>query len=91
MAGGWRSGAEVEQKLSQWFLKTSRYSEELLTYLDQLENWPSKVKIMQSNWIGKSVGAEINFEISKKPGIEFLNIFTTRPDNFWSIFLRYFN
>ncbi len=79
---GWRSGAEVEQKkLSQWFLKTSRYSEELLTYLDQLENWPSKVKIMQSNWIGKSVGAEINFEISKKkPGIEFLNIFTTRPD-----------
>ena len=63
---GWRSGAVVEKKkLSQWFLKISKYSEELLNDLEKLDNWPNKVKIMQSNWIGKSVGAEINFEIFK--------------------------
>ena len=62
---GWRSGAIVESKeLSQWFLKTSSYSEELLSCLDGLDKWPEKVKIMQSNWIGKSVGAEIIFEIT---------------------------
>ena len=55
---GWRSGAQVESKeLSQWFLKTSKYSEELLSCLNELDRWPEKVKIMQSNWIGKSVGA----------------------------------
>ena len=61
---GWRSGAQVESKeLSQWFLKTSAYSEELLSYLNELDRWPEKVKIMQSNWIGKSIGAEIKFEM----------------------------
>ena len=61
---GWRSGAQVESKeLSQWFLKTSAYSEELLSYLNELDRWPEKVKIMQSNWIGKSIGAEITFEM----------------------------
>jgi leucyl-tRNA synthetase len=80
---GWRSGAEIEQKkLSQWFLKTSAYSEELLNCLDQLDNWPSKVKIMQSNWIGKSVGVEISFKISNPKNLNSnsLNVFTTRPD-----------
>ena len=80
---GWRSGAEIEQKkLSQWFLKTSAYSEELLNCLDQLDDWPSKVKIMQSNWIGKSFGVEINFKISNPQNLNSnsLNVFTTRPD-----------
>ncbi len=80
---GWRSGAIVEQKnLSQWFLKTSAYSEELLSYLDKLNNWPEKVKTMQSNWIGKSIGAEINFKIadSKNLSSSIINVFTTRPD-----------
>ena len=80
---GWRSGAEIEQKkLSQWFLKTSAYSEELLNCLDQLDNWPSKVKIMQSNWIGKSTGVEINFKISNPKNLNsnYLKVFTTRPD-----------
>ena len=76
---GWRSGALVEKKkLSQWFLKISKYSDELLNDLDELNNWPNKVKIMQSNWIGKSTGAEIDFKIfneNKK-----ITIFTTRPD-----------
>ena len=80
---GWRSGAKVETKeLSQWFLKISKYSEELLSCLDKLENWPDKVKLMQSNWIGKSVGAEINFEIDKPDEAQkkSLKVFTTRPD-----------
>ena len=80
---GWRSGAIVEQKyLSQWFLKTSAYSEELLNDLDKLEEWPNKVKTMQSNWIGKSVGQEIKFKISNPNNLatDHLNVFTTRPD-----------
>ncbi len=79
---GWRSGAVVEKKkLSQWFLKISKYSDELLKDLDNLENWPKKVKIMQSNWIGKSIGAEIDFHVSE---IETkIKIFTTRPDTIY--------
>ena len=76
---GWRSGALVEKKnLSQWFLKISTYSDELLNDLENLENWPNKVKIMQSNWIGKSTGAEIKFNISNEESN--ITIFTTRPD-----------
>ena len=79
---GWRSGAIVEKKkLSQWFLKISKYSDELLEDLNNLENWPNKVKIMQSNWIGKSVGAEIDFQISESETK--IKIFTTRPDTIY--------
>ena len=61
---GWRSGAIIEKKkLSQWFLKISKYSEELLKDLEELEDWPNKVKTMQSNWIGKSEGVEIDFKL----------------------------
>ena len=80
---GWRSGALVEKKnLSQWFLKTSAYSEELLSCLDALNDWPEKVRLMQSNWIGKSVGAEINFKINNSKNFKFnkISVFTTRPD-----------
>ncbi len=79
---GWRSGAEVEKKyLSQWFLKTSKYSNELLNELDNLNEWPDKVKTMQKNWIGKSEGAEIDFNlISPKHKGYKIKIFTTRPD-----------
>ncbi len=76
---GWRSGAIIEKKkLSQWFLKISKYSEELLRELNNLDNWPNKVKTMQSNWIGKSVGAELSFKILDKDTS--VKIFTTRPD-----------
>ena len=79
---GWRTGAEVEKKnLSQWFFKITDYAEELLAGLDKLNLWPEKVKTMQKNWIGKSIGAEIKFEISRST--EFLNIFTTRPDTIY--------
>ena len=79
---GWRTGATVEQKnLSQWFFKVTDYAEELLTDLDKLNLWPEKVKIMQRNWIGKSVGAEIEFKIYEKD--QKLKIFTTRPDTIY--------
>ncbi len=56
--------------MSQWFLKISDYSEELLSDLNNLTNWPNKVKIMQENWIGKSEGAEIDFKIEKNEKID---------------------
>ena len=76
---GWRSGAVVERKkLSQWFFDITRFSEELLKGLDGLNEWPDKVKTMQKNWIGKSVGCEIKFEIEDQNNK--VNVFTTRPD-----------
>ena len=78
---GWRSGAVVERKkLNQWFFNISKFSEELLEGLNKLENWPSKVKIMQQNWIGKSFGCEIDFKIEGKLPIKNIKCFTTRPD-----------
>ena len=79
---GWRTGAPVEQKvLSQWFFKITKYAEELLSGLDNLPLWPDKVKTMQKNWIGKSVGAEINFTISSNQ--KTIAIYTTRPDTIY--------
>ena len=76
---GWRSNAVVERKkLSQWFFNITKFSEDLLNDLDDLGDWPDKVKLMQKNWIGKSLGCEIDFKIienNKK-----VKIFTTRPD-----------
>ena len=61
---GWRSGAKVEKKkMEGWFLKISDFADELLDEIDNLKNWPEKVKIMQKNWIGKSYGAIIKFSI----------------------------
>ena len=76
---GWRSGVVVERKkLSQWFFDITKFSDDLLKGLDKLNNWPEKVKTMQKNWIGKSIGCEIKFDIiSEKKKI---NVFTTRPD-----------
>ena len=79
---GWRSGALVERKeLTQWFFKISEYSEELLSALDGLENWPEKVRTMQKNWIGKSQGLQFDFKTTDAPvGFEKLEVYTTRPD-----------
>ncbi len=76
---GWRSGAPVEKrKLSQWFLKITDYSEELLQALGSLERWPEKVRLMQENWIGKSEGAYVTWKVAGTP--DTIEIFTTRPD-----------
>ena len=78
---GWRSGANVERKkLNQWFFSISKFSEELLGGLDTLNEWPNKVKIMQKNWIGKSLGCEVDFKIQGNPKINNVKCFTTRPD-----------
>ena len=78
---GWRSGAIVERKkLNQWFFKISHFSEELLNDLDNLDNWPDKVKTMQKNWIGKSFGCEIDFKIEGSEEIKSIKCYTTRPD-----------
>ena len=75
---GWRSGALIEKKeISQWYMKITDYAEELLNDLDKLEGWPDAVKIMQQNWIGKSVGLEIDFTME---GSKPISVFTTRPD-----------
>ena len=78
---GWRSGVQVERKkLNQWFFNISKFSEQLLNGLESLTEWPSKVKIMQKNWIGKSFGCEINFKIIGNLPIKNIKCFTTRPD-----------
>ncbi len=78
---GWRSGAIVERKkLSQWFFNISKFSQDLLDGLDELEAWPNKVKIMQKNWIGKSFGCEINFQVQGDLPVNNVKCFTTRPD-----------
>ena len=76
---GWRSNAIVERKkLSQWFFNISKFSDELLKDLDTLKEWPEKVKLMQKNWIGKSLGCEIDFQIFNED--KTIKVFTTRPD-----------
>ncbi|WP_271253968.1 leucine--tRNA ligase [Pseudanabaena sp. Chao 1811] len=80
----WRSGAIVEKrKLRQWFLKITDYAEQLLQDLDKLNDWPSSVKIMQANWIGKSTGAELSFPIVDSD--EKITVFTTRPDTVYGV------
>ncbi|PIR31993.1 MAG: leucine--tRNA ligase [Alphaproteobacteria bacterium CG11_big_fil_rev_8_21_14_0_20_44_7] len=82
---GWRSGALVERKkLKQWFLRISDFSEDLLEGLKELNGWPDSVRLMQEKWIGKSIGAEIEFEIvnaaQSLSANNKLKVFTTRPD-----------
>ncbi len=75
---GWRSGAPVERRrLSQWFLKITDYADELNSALDELPRWPEKVRTMQKNWIGRSEGLRLFFDID---GHEPLEVYTTRPD-----------
>jgi leucyl-tRNA synthetase len=86
---GWRSGAIVEQReLTQWFLKITDYSDDLLASLDRLDRWPEKVRLMQRNWIGRSEGLAVRFVIDPatlgalkgEPQTSELDIYTTRPD-----------
>ncbi|BAK68441.1 leucyl-tRNA synthetase [Sphingobium sp. SYK-6] len=79
---GWRSGALVEKrKLSQWFLKITDFADDLLAGLGDLDKWPDKVRLMQENWIGKSVGLQFSFALETPvEGIERLEVFSTRPD-----------
>lgn len=73
----------VAKQLEQWYLKITDYAEELDRFLNKLDGWPENVKIMQRNWIGKSVGAEVNFKIAENG--KDLKVFTTRPDTLWGV------
>ena len=83
---GWRSGAQVERKkLNQWFFNISKFSEQLLDGLDDLSEWPNKVKTMQKNWIGKSFGCEIDFKIEGNLPVRNIKCFSTRPDTLFGL------
>ncbi|HEY8332316.1 MAG TPA: leucine--tRNA ligase [Tardiphaga sp.] len=81
---GWRSGAVVEQReMNQWVFKITKYSQELLDALDNLDRWPDKVRLMQRNWIGRSEGMLVRFALDAATapnGESELKVFTTRPD-----------
>ena len=79
---GWRSGAVVEKRLlSQWFLRITRYRDELLEALSTLDRWPERVRLMQENWIGRSEGARVVWALAD--GDETIEVFTTRPDTLY--------
>ena len=84
---GWRSGALVERKeIPQWFIKITAYAEQLLADLDKLPNWPEQVKTMQRNWIGKSRGVTMRFDLSAEiASHESFEIYTTRPDTLMGV------
>ena len=80
---GWRSGAPVEKKeISQWYMKITDYADELLADIQNLQGWPDAVRMMQTNWIGKSVGLDINFKIGTANS---LTVYTTRPDTLFGV------
>ncbi|NBU77651.1 MAG: leucine--tRNA ligase, partial [Sphingomonadaceae bacterium] len=79
---GWRSGALVEKKkLNQWFLKITDFADDLLDGLETLDQWPEKVRLMQENWIGKSKGLKISFNLVGTH--DAIDVFTTRPDTIY--------
>ncbi|WP_374321707.1 leucine--tRNA ligase, partial [Pseudoxanthomonas kaohsiungensis] len=85
---GWRSGALVEKReIPQWFLRITDYAQELLDGLDNLPGWPESVKTMQRNWIGRSEGLEIQFDVLDGAGnaLEPIRVFTTRPDTLMGV------
>ncbi len=80
----WRCDTVVERKeIPQWFMKITAYADELLSELDKLEGWPEQVKTMQRNWIGRSEGVEVQFDIAEQG--ESLTVFTTRPDTLMGV------
>ena len=88
---GWRSGAPVEKKkLSQWFFAITKFAPDLLEALDGLDRWPERVRLMQANWIGRSEGARVRFQLATPvdgPGekIDEVEVFTTRPDTLFGM------
>jgi len=79
---GWRTGAVVEKRLlSQWFLRITRYSDELLDALAGLERWPERVRLMQEHWIGRSEGARVLWKLADRD--DAIEVFTTRPDTLY--------
>ena len=88
---GWRSGAPVEKKqLSQWFFSITKYAPDLLSALDTMERWPERVRLMQANWIGRSEGARLRFDLAAAvpadaSAIASVEVYTTRPDTLYGM------
>jgi len=85
---GWRSGALVERrKIPQWFVKITAFAQELLDDLETLDDWPERVKTMQSNWIGRSEGIELEFQVADQDQAQHqqFSVFTTRPDTLMGV------
>ena len=81
---GWRSGALVEKKqLSQWFFSITKFAPDLLKALDTLDRWPERVRLMQANWIGRSEGARLRFDLAD--GHDSVEVYTTRPDTLYGM------
>jgi leucyl-tRNA synthetase len=81
---GWRSDALVERReIPQWFMKTTAYADELLDELDRMPGWPDSVKTMQKNWIGRSEGVELSFDVKGED--DALTVYTTRPDTLMGV------
>ena len=85
---GWRSGALVERRsIPQWFIRITAMAQELLDDLDKLDGWPEKVKTMQSNWIGRSEGVNLDFTVADEADstLQRLSVYTTRPDTLMGV------
>ena len=85
---GWRSGAPVERRrIPQWFFRISEFAQELLDDLETLDGWPDAVRTMQRNWIGRSEGVEVEFEVAGEadPELRKIKVFTTRPDTLYGV------
>ncbi|GBR47163.1 leucine--tRNA ligase [Gluconobacter roseus] len=88
---GWRSGALIEKKkLSQWFLKITKFAQPLLDDLKTLDRWPERVRTMQERWIGRSEGARVRFALHQPPAgydedLDSVEVFTTRPDTLFGL------
>ena len=84
---GWRSGAEVERReIPQWVIRITEYADELLENLDKLSGWPEPVRLMQRNWIGKSFGLELSFELNTPIAErDKIDVYTTRPDTLYGV------
>ena len=86
---GWRSGAIVEKReLTQWFFRITDYADDLLAAIDTLDEWPEKVRLMQRNWIGKSHGLQMRFNVTENtllPEYRELEVYTTRPDTLFGM------
>lgn len=85
---GWRSGAVVERReIPQWFIKITDFAQELLDDLEDLDGWPEKVRTMQANWIGRSEGVELDFEVADEDdeALRRLSVYTTRPDTLMGV------
>ena len=84
---GWRSGAPVEKKkLNQWFMQITKFAPDLLAELDQMGRWPERVRLMQANWIGRSEGARLRFDLAvPQADINAVEVYTTRPDTLYGM------